>query len=178
VLRLVILMILMPGLALAEATLPEPLVKKVQKNPEAFVDMASGLVAGFGGPGGLGADGIETYIAIERAKARASALRRMLAMDLDDDGAVSATELEVVIKAAGAMQRGRILRSHAAADLDGDGQVEAEEVKADAEAAALRSLTVAEADLARGLLLFDRDGDGRASLAEITAGVAALDEGT
>jgi Ca2+-binding EF-hand superfamily protein len=177
-LRFITVLFLFPLVAHAEVTLPDPVIKKIQKNPTAFLDAASGIVAGFGGEEGLSKDGIDTFIAMERAKARASAMRRMLAMDLDDNGVVAKGELAAVMAAAGAMQRGKILQQHDTADQDRDGQVSAGEMKAAATAAALRSLTAAEADAARGLLQFDGDGNGLVTLDEIERGVALLEDAT
>jgi hypothetical protein len=46
------------------------------------------LVAGFGGPDGLTREGIAEHVALERAAGRATAMRRLMAMDLNADGDV------------------------------------------------------------------------------------------
>lgn len=158
--------------------LDEALDKAIAKNPERFLAVAEDLVAGFGGPEGLTLAGIEEHVALERASARASAMRRLLAMDLDGDGSVAREELQVVQRAASAVARGRLERQFAAADRDKDGAIGAAEMRADAEAAALKALGEAEADVLRALMALDSDGNGALTLAELRVAVPADGEAT
>jgi hypothetical protein len=160
--------------ALAEET---GLQQAMARDPDRFVARMTDLIAGFGGPDGLTAAGIEDHIALERAAGRASALRRMLAMDLDADGALDAGELAVTQRAASASGRGRMERQFHAADLDGDGRVDAAEMAADARAAGLRALGEDEASLLRALLSLDRDGNAAVSVDEIEAAARASEAG-
>ncbi|MFZ1345902.1 MAG: hypothetical protein WAS32_03190, partial [Tabrizicola sp.] len=57
----------------------DALAEAMSRNPERFEARAIDLIAGFGGAWGLSPAGIETHIALERAGARASGLRRFLA---------------------------------------------------------------------------------------------------
>ncbi len=61
-----------------------PLADAMRKDPDWFRTMAEGVIAGFGGPTGLPPAGIEDHIILPRAAARAGAMRRLLAMDLDN----------------------------------------------------------------------------------------------
>jgi hypothetical protein len=107
------------------------LTEAITRNPGRFEAQIVDLVAGFGGPEGLTLAGIEDHIALERAGARASAMRRFLAMDLDGDGAVTRAELVTVQRAASAATRGRMERQFLGADLDGSDTVDAAEIVAD-----------------------------------------------
>lgn len=172
---IVVLCLVRPALA---EPLPAALVTLMRDDPARFLEGTADLIAGFGVAGRLTAAGVEDHVALARAAARASALRRMLAMDLDNDGAVTLAELQVTQRAASATMRGRLQRQFEAADRDGDGRVAVGEMRGDAEAAAARSLTEAEAGAMRGLILMDRDGDGAVTMAEAEAALAALDEAT
>lgn len=165
-------------LALAQPALAQEtgLEKAMARDPDRFAARMTDLIAGFGGPDGLTAAGIEDHIALERATGRASALRRMLAMDLDADGALDGDELAVTQRAASAQGRGRLERQFRAADLDGDGRVDAAEMTADARAAGLRALGEEEATMLRALLSLDRDGNAALSVDEIEAAAAAASE--
>jgi len=163
------LMLLAQGLSAQEAS--DPLEEAMAKNPGRFGAQMIDLVAGFGGPDGLRMAGIEEHIALERAGARASAMRRFLAMDLDADGDVLREELVTTQRAASAASRGRMERQFLAADLDSDGAVTLDEIAADGQAAALRALGEAEADLLRAVLRLDADGNGAVTAAEIATAV-------
>jgi Ca2+-binding EF-hand superfamily protein len=136
------------------------------------------LVAGFGGPDGLTRDGVADHVALERAGARATAMRRLIAMDLDGDGAVQRGELLVTQRAAGAGTRGRMERQFAAADADADGTVSAAEIAADGKAAALRALGEEEEELLLSILTLDQNGDGALTAEELRATIARQDDGT
>jgi hypothetical protein len=150
--------------------------KAMGRDPDRFAARVTDLIAGFGGPDGLTAAGIEDHILLERAAARATATRRMLAMDLDADGALDGAELAVSQRAASASGRGRLERQFRAADLNGDGRVSAEEVAADARAAGLRALDEEEAAMLRALLTLDRDDNAALSVDEIEAAAALATE--
>jgi Ca2+-binding EF-hand superfamily protein len=133
------------------------------------------LVAGFGGPDGLTRDGVADHVALERAGARATAMRRLHAMDLDGDGAVLREEMQVAQRAASAASRGRMEREFLAADADGDGAISASEIAADGKAAGLRRLGQEEEDMLLSLLTLDADGDGALAADELRAAMAGVD---
>jgi hypothetical protein len=168
------------GMLMAQAVLAEedPLAEAMARNPERFEARAIDLIAGFGDADGLRAEGIETHIALERAGARASSLRRFLAMDLDADGSVTRDELAVSQHAASATGRGRMERQFTAADADGNSTVDAIEMAASGAAAGLPALGETEAGLLRALMRLDADGNGVLQAAEVTAAVARLDDAT
>ncbi|MBN8630975.1 MAG: hypothetical protein J0L76_09000 [Rhodobacterales bacterium] len=172
--RMVVTMLLVLGQA-AHAD-EDALADAMARNPERFEARAIDLIAGFGGPDGLRAEGIETHIALERAGARASALRRFLAMDLDADSRVNREELAIAQRAASAAARGRMERQFTAADADGDGIIDPGEMAAAGTAAGLAALGDAEADLLRALLRLDGDGNGALVAAEVSAAVARMDQ--
>ena len=151
-----------------------PLERALRKDPAGFQAMAEDVIAGFGGPNGLTAAGIEEHVALERAFARAGAMRRLLAMDLDNDGAINRDELAVVQRAASASARGRLERQFKAADANGDTRVAMQEIRAEGQAAALRALTEGEADSLRSLVLLDADGDGALTPDELRAAMTRL----
>lgn len=164
-----------PLMALAgPEALPEAVKKRILRAPQAYVDQMTRLVAGFGGPAGLTAEGIATHVAVERAYARADALRDLLAADLDNDGAVTRAEAERLMQVLSARGRGGFLLSFTAADGDGDGRADPAELRQMAEAAGLARLGAREAEALQAVLAFDADRDGAVSLPELRAGVAAL----
>ena len=150
--------------------------QSIRRDPSGFELRMLDLVAGFGGVTGLDAQDIEDHIALERARARATAMRRFLAMDLDTDGQISLSELATVQRAASAATRGRLARQFAAVDADGDGVLNPDEQMSDAEAAALRALDQAEADLLRAPVSLDGNGDGAVSAQELRASVARVSD--
>lgn len=166
-------LLLWPLAALAEET---ALQKAMQKDPERFASRVVDLIAGFGGPEGLRLDGIEDHIVLERAAARASALRRFHAMDLGFDGSIDRAELQVSQRAANAEGRGRLERQFRAADADADGRVDPAELAEQGRIAALRALGEEEADFLRGLMALDADGDGALTAAEVDRAVAGPDK--
>lgn len=164
--------LLAAGAAWAE---DDALAKAMSRNPERFEAQAIDLIAGFGGPEGLRAEEIEMHIALERAGARASAIRRFLAMDLDADGMVSRAELAVSQRAASAQGRGRMERQFASADADRSASVDVAEIAAFGAAAGLAALDEGEADLLRAYLQLDADGNGALVTDEVIAAMARLD---
>ncbi|MGL4237371.1 EF-hand domain-containing protein [Tabrizicola sp.] len=176
--RPVMIAVVVGMLASAAMAEEDVLAEAMGRNPERFADMVIDLIAGFGGPEGLQPDGIEAHIALERAGARASALRRFLAMDLDADGTVDRGELAISQRAANASVRGRMERQFAAADANGDGRADAGEMVATGQAAALRALGEDEAKVLRALMTLDADRDGALSVAEVDAAVARLEAPT
>jgi hypothetical protein len=165
-------------LALAQARAEDGLEVAMGDDPERFAEMVTDLIAGFGVAGNLRAEGIEEHIALERAAARATALRRFLAMDLDGDGTVDRSELEVSQRAASASMRGKLERQFKAADRDGSDQIDLAELRAEGQAAALRALGEAEAETLRALITLDANGDGALQIGEVRLATARTDEAT
>jgi EF hand len=170
-----LLMLVLADRTLAETALAKALPEAVQKALETdaarFQDRALDIVAGFGGPEGLTSAGIEEHVALARAAARAGAMRKHLAMDLDGDGAVSRGELAVTQRAASATARGRLERQFVGADSNQDGRVDPAEMRLDAVQAANRALGETEAGALRALMLFDLDGNGAVTAPELRAGI-------
>lgn len=156
----------------------DKLAEAMARDPARFEAQAIDLIAGFGGPDGLRPEAIETHIALERAGARASAIRRFLAMDLDADGAVTRDELGVSQRAASAAGRGRMERQFVAADADGNSVVDTGEMAAAGAAAGLAALGEAEAGVLRAMMRLDADGDGALSVKEVSAAVARVGDAT
>lgn len=164
------------GMMLAQGVVAQedPLGERMTGDPERFLEDTLDLIAGFGGPSGLQPDGVEAYIALERAGARASALRRFHAIDLDADGSVDRDELAISQRAASASARGRMERQFLAADRDSDGQVGVEELAAVGEVAALRAVSDVEATMLRGLMTLDANGDGGLTADELDRALASV----
>lgn len=170
------LVLLVQGVRAQEVA--DPLIEAVRQNPDRVETRLIDLVAGYGGADGLTTEGVEAHVALERAGARASAMRRFHAMDLNADGSVDRGELTLAQAAASAATRGRMERQFTLADADGSGQVEAAEIAAEGRAAGLRALGEDDAALLRSALRLDADGDGALTAAEVEAGVARLAEAT
>jgi hypothetical protein len=162
--------------ALAQAV-ETPLQRAMEGNPGRFEATMLDLVAGFGGPDGLTREGIAEHVALERAAGRATAMRRLIAMDLNADGDVQRGELLVAQRAASAGARGRMERQFAAADADGDGKVTAVEIAADGAAAALGALGADEEALLMSVLTLDANGDAALSAAELSTAVGKVGGG-
>lgn len=172
-LRWVVLWFLLAWPALAQ-TVPGALAKRIAADPEGYVAEMEALIAGYGVNGAVDRPALDNAVALARASARATPLRRLQGADLDGDGGVSVAELAVTMAAASAAQRGRLAGYVARADRDGDGAVSPAELAAYAGAAALDAYDEARAARLRAVLGFDADGDGRVTLDEVRAGVAAL----
>jgi hypothetical protein len=166
-LRLMFFLLLWPGLAFAEggAGISGALRTQIVEGPERFEAFVAGLILGYGTAQGITAQGIEDFLAVERAKRRVRELRRMLLADLDDDGSVTQGELFVVMSAQGANARGTLWQSHSAADTDVDGNVTTKEMQNHARKLADRS-AAADADI-RALLGLDFDQNGFVSTLEL-----------
>ena len=158
--------------------LPEPMLKRIKAAPDKFLDLAALLVHGFGAGGSIDQAGIERSIALDRAAARASAQRRLLAADLDGNGAVDKDEIAVAAGAAGATTRARLITTHARADTDSDGVVSAAELRTHAGAESLRQVSEPKAAMARAVLACDQDDDGSVTMAEVRRALAVLDPAT
>jgi Ca2+-binding EF-hand superfamily protein len=158
------------GDALAEVLAPQTL-SKMRDNPERFVRSVAELILGQGRNGSIGAEEIETHIALERAYWRARELRRFLLADLNGDGDISAMEMSALAATQSARQRGKSILSFRAADRNADGVLSWAEQRVNAEALAQEKLSDEEAELLRGLLGLDLNKDGRLSLEELDTAV-------
>ncbi|MGL4320376.1 MAG: hypothetical protein ACRCS3_05885 [Paracoccaceae bacterium] len=143
------------------------LAKRMQRDMGDVAEDAMTLILGYGAGGAIDRAGIETWLAVERAVARAQVMRRMIEADLNADGTVAATEIAVIAAAAEAGIRGRIMQNHALADGDGDGAISAPEATARAEAFAMEEVSEGDAARAMALMGLDLDGDGRLTLDEV-----------
>ncbi|GGW36603.1 hypothetical protein GCM10011452_26390 [Gemmobacter lanyuensis] len=152
--------------------LPAAVQKRLDRNPDAFVADALRLVAGFGGPSGLTGADIDRAIAVDRAAARAGALRDLLVADFDGDGGLSAVEVSGYLSILSARGRGDFLTTVSDADQGQDGALDPAEVGAAAARAAEAAVSVQEVAAMQALLLFDGDGDGGVTAAELRRGVA------
>ena len=155
--------------------LPDAVLKRIKAAPDRFFDDAAILIHGFGAGGSIDAAGIDRAVALERAGVRASALRKLLAADMNGDGAIAPDELAVAAGVAGATTRGRLITTHARADSNSDGSVSASELTTHAGAEAMRLVSAADAAMTRAVLACDQDGDARVTLAEVKRALAALD---
>jgi hypothetical protein len=160
----------------AFAQVSPAVIEAMRDNPERFEARLLDLIAGFGGPDGLTAQGIDDHVALERASARASTLRRFQAIDLDADGQVTRAELQVAQRAATASARGRMERLFLTADGNGDNLVDAAEIAAQGKAAALQAMGEDEAALLRATLALDRDGDGALTAIELRRALAEIED--
>ena len=151
----------------ALAGVPEALAKRLRRAPDDFVADAASLILGYGQNGGIDRAGIAQFVAVERARARAGALRRMWEADLNADGAVTTGELGVLVAAAEARYRGRMMLTHEAADGDADGTVTAVEMLAKANVMALDQFSAADEERMMAMLYLDLDADGTLTLDEV-----------
>lgn len=156
------------------ARLPAPVLKRLRAAPDRFLAEALALIYASGSTEGATEADLAGHIALQRAGLRAKEMRRLLAGDLDNDGAVTADELETLAAAQSAEARGALRMTAAAADGDGDGTISAVELRAQAQVAALKKLPEAEALAVTALIAFDLDGNDRVTALEITQSVTIL----
>lgn len=152
----------------------DAVLKQVQADPAPFLGLAADLIHGFGGPDGIDRAGVDRFVALERAEARASALRRLAVADLDFDGAVSAEELGVLAASVSAKSRGRLWALMEKADGNRDRVISEGEAAIFGRAEAMRAFSPGDEAVARAVLTFDANADGRVTLEEVKAAVAAL----
>lgn len=86
-------------------------LKRLKAAPEPYLELAADLIHGFGGAQGIDRAGIARFVALERAEARAGALRRIYLADLDFDITVSREEIAQVAAAASAAMRGAVVET-------------------------------------------------------------------
>lgn len=160
------------GMAMGSAQ--EDTMQFIKKDPDRYFDKASALIYGYGGPKGIDKAGIEQAIALQRADARAAALRKLLLADLDFDGTIDGDEVAKAATTVNVAARGRLWKMHAAADAGGDGTVTADELSAWALAQAMAKVSAADEAEFLAALGFDSDKNGWVTLGELRLGLAAL----
>lgn len=154
--------------------LPEAVLRQLRSAPEPFLGLAADLIHGFGGSRGLDSAGVDRFVALERAEAWASALRRLQVADLNLDGQLTAEEVAVLAAASSAKSRGRLWAQFDKADGNTNRLVSPDELALWARAEAMRSFSTADEAIARAVLTFDGDADGFVTLEEVKAAVGAL----
>lgn len=150
-------------------TLPEKTIKRLREVPERFKAEASVLICGYGREGGIDAEGLDRYILLQRAEARGRILRRFADADLDNDGEVQAAEIAIKADTLAASERGRLRLAFAQSDIDRDDSLSGAEMRALAEMEAMAELSETDADVLRGFMAFDLDGNGAVTVAEVGA---------
>jgi hypothetical protein len=158
--------------------LADAIVESLRERPEQGLEEISEVVLGFGRDGRIDAAGIEDMIAVRRASMRATALRRLLAADLDNDGALTRREIGAVMATLPATLRARLVMSHRQADIDKDGTVIASELRDWGEAVARKNVSETRAENWRRLMLLDIDEDGWLTIHEAAEVIARYRDGT
>ncbi len=145
-------------------TLPEAMadgyVEFLRDRPEQVLEQVGQVILGYGRDGRIDTQGIEDMIAVRRASIRASALRRLLVADLDNDGTVTRREVGIVMPTLAATLRARLVMSQRQADANGDGTADARELRHWGEGIAARAVSESEAETLRRLMLLDENNDG------------------
>jgi Ca2+-binding EF-hand superfamily protein len=170
---LAVILGILPVVVLAEG-LPATVVAQVQHDPAKYLDDLSVMISGFGVDGAIDRAGLQNVVAMARADARATAMRRLQGADLDGDGAVSGDEMRMKAAASAASARGRLILYFGKADVNGDDRVSAEELQAYANLVAQQSFSEDKAAAVYAILGFDKNGDGRVNLAEVKAAIALV----
>ena len=147
--------------------LPDRFVKRLAKARAQFLEQAAAIILGYGTAQGVDPAGIENFIASGRAAIRAREIARLLAGDLNNDGALDTGELAVLVANAAASKRGQLQLAHGSADADRDGTATANELRAFGQSKALDQIDEDEAADWRRFMLFDLDHNGRVMLAEV-----------
>ena len=169
------LMLLWSHSAFAQVASPsERSMKELRDAPQQFLADVAALILGYGTANGIDGDGIVFYVAVQRSKARAREMHRLLTADLDGDGVVTEGEVDLTIRPEAARSKARLVLGHRAADTDADGQVTLDEMRVHAAQAGVKALSDAEAARLENLLVLDADGDKRLSLDEAMGAVKQL----
>lgn len=168
---LICLLWLIPALARAEAAAPLPLaaIEELKMSREVLLEEGTRLILGYGAGETITGAGLELAIAHERATRRAAAAERVMAADLNGDGAVSAAEMDLHGNTLSVRLRAQARRGFAAADRDLDGLASLPEIMAAAQDYALERFPERQADRLRSLMFCDADRDGVLTLAELRA---------
>lgn len=153
--------------------LSEAALQRLQSDPAPFLELAATVISSQGEAGAVGMAGVDRFVAMERAMARAAAMRLQMA-DGDLDGVVTEAEMTARLAALAQVQNSRLWAQFQAADGDGDGALSAAELSAFGHAQAFTAFSEMDEALVRMVLSFDADGDGMVSLGEVQAGVQAL----
>ena len=161
------------AVALAKS-LPEPVLKRLRRNPAAFIAASAEAMSGFGGKAGLDAGAIDRLVAIDRARTRAREVERLLRADLDNDAVIAKAEFDALMGATSGGSKAKLTVAWQQSDLDHDDKVDAAELNAYAQTAALAVVSQGDADGWRALLHFDLDASGFVEIDEVIAAVAAL----
>jgi Ca2+-binding EF-hand superfamily protein len=150
---------------------PEKTVKRMRDAPDAFLIDAFDMILGYGEGEGIDAAGIDRFIAVDRADARAKMTAYLMAADLNADGTVDSAEIAVLVQARAARQRGRLMQDFNAADKDGDGTVTGAEIVGAAAAAAGDAVSPAKAAALRAMMTLDLDKDRVLTVDEVIKAV-------
>lgn len=155
-------------------SLPEPVLKRLRRNPASFIAASADAILTYGTKAGLDAAAIDRFVAIDRAKVRAREVARLLRADLDNDTVIFKAEFDVLVSVTSAGSKGRLDLSWRQADVDHNDKVDTAELNAYAQSVALSEVSQVDADGWRALLLFDLDASGFVEIDEVIAAVAAL----
>ena len=155
-------------------SLPEPVLKRLRRNPASYIAAAAEAISTYGGKAGLDAAAIDRFVAIDRAKVRAREVERLLRADLDNDTVIVKAEFETLMGIATGGSKVRLTKAWQQSDLDHNDKVDAAELNAYAQSVALSEVSEVDADGWRALLLFDLDASGFVRIDEVIAAVATL----
>lgn len=154
---------MMPLMAAAQS------VNDTQKKLERQFEDVAAVILGYGTGGGINLAALQNVVAMERADARARAMRRLQGADLNGDGAIAGDEMRIKAAASTAAARGRMILYFAKADQDGNDQVSAAELQSYANSVAVQTFGDDKAAKVLALMEFDQNGDGQVTLAEARA---------
>lgn len=160
------------GPADAVRSLPQAMQDKIAADPAAFARKLAFLAASYGENGTLSAAALDRMAATVRARARAAETARLMAADLDADGAVSGDERRAALAALSVPRQKRMEAAWTEADADKDGQVSAAELAQQATAAGQRAMSQQRLDEWKALMALDADADGQLTAVEIAAALA------
>jgi|GEM_PF-948780 len=155
---------------------PKATVRRIRRAPQAFLRDSAELIVGHGSGEGIGPDGLEQFIALNRAELRARAMHRLMEADLNNDGSVTGAEMSALIASASARWRGRLSLAHISADTDANGRVSWDELRAYGERVALEELSEEDAIDIRGFMAMDLNDNGLVSLGEVRRVLQLLSE--
>ena len=164
------------GAAALIDAMPAKRLKAMKTSPAGFLEDAAEVIYAAGRDGRIDAAGVEAFIALRRAEARARWMAQFLGADLDNDGAIGRDEISLFAGSLIARRRGEIHWGYDLADADVDGSVTMAELRSHGQTVALNVLDDIDAAGLRSLMLFDLDKDGVVAMDEMVSTVSALAE--
>ena len=155
-------------------SMPAKRLKALRATPDGFLDDAASMIYAYGTDGQIDQAGLEAYVTLRRAVARARNIGFFLTADLNNDGAISRAEATLYAGTLTASRRGDLYWGFDLADADADGSATMDELRSHADGVAMKAMDETDAAGVRSLILFDLNGNGAVAIDEVVTAVSSL----